>query len=119
MTVGERIREMRKNSHLTQGELGKKVGCSAMDIARYERGERRITTELLLRLSDALSVPVPYFLQDTPTQTQEAEPKPEEAHHQKITKDFRRQLLFTAFEFAAMLRCASKLLDDILKELEE
>ena len=38
--IGKRIREIRKEKGLTQGELGEKVGLIANRIQQYENGAR-------------------------------------------------------------------------------
>ena len=40
MTLGEKIRDVRKRTGLTQEELAKQVGISTMTIRRYESNER-------------------------------------------------------------------------------
>ncbi|MBP0439879.1 helix-turn-helix domain-containing protein [Tianweitania sediminis] len=49
--VGERLRRMRKRvPHLTQEALGTKVGLTAQQISKYERGESSISVELFERI---------------------------------------------------------------------
>ena len=51
MTVGERIEAIRKQLGLTQDNLAKTVGCTAIRISRYERGEKAPTESELKRIS--------------------------------------------------------------------
>lgn len=39
MTLGERLRALRMDSHLSQKELGKYLGLSSRQIQRYEKGK--------------------------------------------------------------------------------
>lgn len=58
MLVGDRIKEIRKEKHLTQKELGEKLGVSYQMIAQYENGKRNPKPETLKKIADALEVPV-------------------------------------------------------------
>ncbi len=52
-----RIRDVRKQVGLTQTELADAVGITQGQIARLERGDRNLSTDLLLRIADALQRP--------------------------------------------------------------
>ena len=54
--VGERIRSIRKDRHLSQSELGQLVGMSADRIQKYENGARKPKNELLSKIAQALDV---------------------------------------------------------------
>jgi transcriptional regulator with XRE-family HTH domain len=57
-TVGDRIREARKRSGLTQRELAQATGLSLSLISKLEQGERQDTrTETLRKIASVLSVP--------------------------------------------------------------
>lgn len=56
MTEGERIRQARKEAHITQEELGAKLGVSGSMIAQYETGKRNPKHETLLRIAAALGI---------------------------------------------------------------
>lgn len=58
MTIGERLKKIRKELNFTQKQLADKVGISLMSIQRYERDERQPTVEILEKICDALDVPV-------------------------------------------------------------
>lgn len=55
--IGKRIRQQRKIEGLTQEELAKKSGLSAMSIRRYESGERIAPKETIEKIANALDVP--------------------------------------------------------------
>ena len=54
--VGTLIKEARTNAGLTQAELGRKVGLSAADIGKAERGEKNLTQEDLKLIAKATGV---------------------------------------------------------------
>ena len=54
--MGTRIRQLRKQNHMTQAALGEKVGMSTSFIGHIERGTRIASLETLVRLSDVLNV---------------------------------------------------------------
>ncbi len=57
LTFGERVRELRKDKHLSQNALAKKAGVSPRTIFGYEAGTTYPRTENMLnRLADALGV---------------------------------------------------------------
>lgn len=56
MTIGEMIREKRKNSGLTMAELGKRIGVTAAAISRYELGQRELTLDTIQAIADALGI---------------------------------------------------------------
>lgn len=70
--LGERLKLARKAAGLSQRELAGKVGVSAMAISHYERGENWPSSDVLLRLSEALEVRPDYFLR--PVQVTVVEP---------------------------------------------
>lgn len=54
--IGANIRAVRKQMGLTQEELAKMAGLSTMSIRRYEKGERIITDETLMRIAEVLKI---------------------------------------------------------------
>ncbi len=55
MSVGEKIREVRKQQGLSMAELGKRLGITAAAISRYELGQRQIRIDTLRRIAAALN----------------------------------------------------------------
>jgi UDP-N-acetylglucosamine 1-carboxyvinyltransferase len=53
--IGAMIARLREDRHLTQAELGEKVGTTQSVIARIEKGEQNLSTETLAKLSKALN----------------------------------------------------------------
>lgn len=56
MTIGERIREVRKSRGLTQKELGERLGLSYQSIAQWENDLRKPKSETILKIASALGV---------------------------------------------------------------
>ncbi len=65
MQIGYKIKQRRKELDLTQVELGQRVHKSSQVISNWERGYTTgIVSEDLQELSNALSVPIEYFVSD-------------------------------------------------------
>lgn len=64
MTVGEKIRALRKEQKMTQNRLGNLLGIDGTRISQYEIGQRNPKIETLSRIADALGVPVSQLLPD-------------------------------------------------------
>lgn len=62
---GARVRCRRMALHMTQQELSEKIHADTHHIGRIERGERAISVDLLLELSEALNVSTDYLLVGT------------------------------------------------------
>lgn len=57
LSVGQQIREARKQKGLTQKELAEKLGISEAAVYRYEQGQN-FTVETLYRISQVVGVTV-------------------------------------------------------------
>lgn len=66
MTVGNKIRKLRKERKLTQKQLGILCGINEVQIRRYELGGKNSNPkiETLQKIADALNVPLLEFLDD-------------------------------------------------------
>lgn len=60
---GQRVRELRRQRHLTQSELAEKIGLSTNFIGMVERGERNITVMKVFKLAKALDVSLSQFFE--------------------------------------------------------
>ncbi len=58
MTIGKKIRELRKKAGLTQKELGRLSGTSETTIKQYELGKRQPRMEQLQKVATALNIQV-------------------------------------------------------------
>ena len=66
MTVGERIRAVRKKQALTQKELGEKCGIAEPTIRRYELGKLNPKIETITKISCALDAPLALLMGEQP-----------------------------------------------------
>jgi transcriptional regulator with XRE-family HTH domain len=58
MEIGEKIKLIRNKRGLTQKELGKKIGVTAVTVGQWETGKRNPKYETLQRISNALEIDV-------------------------------------------------------------
>lgn len=66
--IGQKIRSARLEARLTQEELGKKIGYSAMGVSYLENGTRSIKLADLATIAEKLNVTESYLLDTTDTQ---------------------------------------------------
>ena len=62
-TMGDRIRETRKNFHLTQEQLAERLDVSWEYISQLERGLRMPSMQLFIKLTEILDVSAEEILQ--------------------------------------------------------
>lgn len=67
-TLGKRIREERIRVGLTQEQLAEYIDVSTTYIGFIERGERSVTLEKLILLSECFHVTIDALLHDAPSQ---------------------------------------------------
>jgi transcriptional regulator with XRE-family HTH domain len=58
---GSKIREIREKNGDTLEDLAKKLNTNFSTLGKYERGERKITPELLEEISEIYQIPISYF----------------------------------------------------------
>jgi transcriptional regulator with XRE-family HTH domain len=63
MSVGERIKELRKSTKQTQAQLAEKVGVSYIQIGRYETQKSSPSADVLQKLADALETTTDFLMQ--------------------------------------------------------
>ena len=56
ISIGERVRKLRKKRNWTTDDLGKQIGISGKALGSKERGERDFTWDEIIRLSDVFEV---------------------------------------------------------------
>lgn len=61
-TYSERIKELRKNKHLSQLDLADKLGVNKVTVSQYERGVRRPNIDVVSALCDIFNVSTDYLL---------------------------------------------------------
>ncbi|MCL1844097.1 MAG: helix-turn-helix domain-containing protein [Defluviitaleaceae bacterium] len=62
--LGKRIREERRKLDLTQEQLAEDVNITQPHVGQLERGERGISIDTLISISNRLGVTVDYLLSD-------------------------------------------------------
>lgn len=58
----QRLRDLREDRDLLQRQVAERLRCSQQVYSNYERGERDIPTDILIRLSEFYDVSVDYLL---------------------------------------------------------
>ena len=56
MTIGERIKALRKGNKLTQEEFGERIGLKGTAIGMYEKGNRQVSNQSITLISQAFHV---------------------------------------------------------------
>ena len=67
--VGKKIRQLRKERHLTQTELSGKLGIQQSDLSRMEKGEYRVSLDTLFKVLAEFRIGVGEFFEDDPRET--------------------------------------------------
>ncbi len=57
----ERIKELRKNNNVTQGELAEEIGITATGVSYWESGKAMPNSETLQRLAKYFNVSIDYL----------------------------------------------------------
>ncbi|MEK4695567.1 helix-turn-helix domain-containing protein [Bacillus sp. FSL M8-0063] len=60
--IGEKIKELRKNSKITQEQLGNAIGVSKMAISYFEKGKKSPGRESIEKIADYFGVTTDYLL---------------------------------------------------------
>jgi len=63
-SVGERIRRHRHDRNLTQTELARHIGIQQSDLSRMEKGEYRVSLDVLFRLLQVFEMSLGEFFGD-------------------------------------------------------
>ena len=56
------LKELRRDKHLTQMDMGKLFNIAASTYALYENGNRRMRIDMLIKLADVLGTSTDYIL---------------------------------------------------------
>jgi len=62
--LSKKLKQARKLKGLTQGQLSQKIDVDIQRISKYERGVLVPTTEIMVKLSNALDVSLDYLLKN-------------------------------------------------------
>lgn len=94
--IGDRIKQVRDAGGLSLRALAEQAGVSAMAISKYERNESTPSSDVLLRLAQALDVRVEYFFRQAEVTLEDIDFRKEDAlgvkDEKKILADVRDQL---------------------------
>jgi bacteriophage CI repressor helix-turn-helix domain len=71
MAFAERLKELRKQAHLTQVELAKQLGIGQSSYADWERGKKKPTQENLVKIAQVLNVSIDYLVGNSEEKTDE------------------------------------------------
>ncbi len=74
MTIGKRIKNIRKLNRITQEKLAELLGVSRVTISSWENDENAPTVDNIIYLSEIFRVPTDYLLKGT-TESDAEEPK--------------------------------------------
>lgn len=82
MGLGFKIRELRKEKHLTQEQLGHYLNVSKASISGYENETREPDNKTLIKLSDIFDTSTDYLLGITTVRSRNDDPalEPQAAH---------------------------------------
>lgn len=62
MEFSERLKNLRKQAHLTQTDVAEKLGISQQAYASWERGVKKPTQDNLVKISQILNVSIDYLV---------------------------------------------------------
>lgn len=72
--VGTRVRLRRTLLGMSQEKLGESIGLTFQQVQKYERGSNRVGASRLYDLARVLDVPVGFFFEEMPEETQQSSP---------------------------------------------
>lgn len=61
----QRIRDLREDRDWTQTDIARKLNMTQAGYSKYERGERDIPTEILIKLAEIYNTSIDYLLGQT------------------------------------------------------
>ncbi len=61
--IGQRIRQLRRQAGVTQAQLAQKLGISAQQLQKYEKGSNKISASRLILLAEIFDLSVIAFLE--------------------------------------------------------
>lgn len=62
--IGAKIRQLRKEQHMTQAELAHKIGVQQSDLCRMENGEYKVSLETLFNILLIFNIDIVEFFKD-------------------------------------------------------
>lgn len=73
MEFSERLKNLRKQAHLTQTDVAEKLGISQQAYASWERGVKKPTQENLVKIAQILDVSIDYLVGNSDKSVKEDE----------------------------------------------
>ena len=67
LTVGRKLKALRKKLHISQQQLADQIGITFQRIQKYENGQNRIGASRLWDIARALNTPIEAFFEPCPT----------------------------------------------------
>lgn len=64
ISLGDKIKRLRKNHDMTQGDLAKKIGADAVRISTYENDKVMPSSDVLIKLSAVFNVSIDYLVRE-------------------------------------------------------
>ena len=64
MSIGKKIRELRRTKDVSQEELGKIIGAHLTNVSRYERDQQIPSALVIKRIAEAFNISADYLLFD-------------------------------------------------------
>lgn len=65
VSVGERIKKLRKSKGITQAEIGNALNLANNTISDWESGKKQLTVEKITNVADFFNVPISYFFEES------------------------------------------------------
>src|ERR1700730_8584036 len=72
--IARRVRALRLQRGLSQGELGSALGVTFQQVQKYESGSNRISAGRLYRIAEVLDAPIPFFYASDEGRRSDTEP---------------------------------------------
>ena len=93
-TLGDRIRQKRKERDLTLAELAAACGLSPSFLSQIERDQASPSVATLYTLARIFQTPIAHFFEEAPGQPEPPPPTPTSSNAQVVRKDRRKQLIY-------------------------
>jgi transcriptional regulator with XRE-family HTH domain len=78
MILGKKIKQIRKQQHLTLEQLGEKIGCSKSYISQLENGSTSPSISMLGRIAKVLKIPVTELFEEDYINNRQTKPDVQE-----------------------------------------
>lgn len=69
MSLGTKIRDLRRTKNWSQGQFGIKIGIHEKNVSRYENDKSIPSASMLMKIAEVLEVSIDYLLTDSKSNT--------------------------------------------------